>query len=464
MDQESSTTVTDLFPSGFTGTNNVIDYEDIEGKKLRIKRKMYGEYNAVTELPAHLEAKLQGAAQKKKVVRQKKVKTSTSLEGDKTTSNLLLEEPKSSTALAKRDHSGTKPQPPLSQSQSLVGISSDNRINQSYAPEKPQWHAPWKLMRVISGHLGWVRSVCVEPDNQWFATGSADRTIKIWDLASGKLRLTLTGHIMAVRALAVSARHPYLFSAGEDKMVKCWDLEQNKVIRHYHGHLNGVYTMDLHPNLDLVATAGRDSVVRVWDMRTRHPVHVLTGHKNAISSVRCQESDPQIISTSMDATVRLYDLAAGKTRTVLTHHKKAVRALTLHPEEFTFATGSPDNIKEWKFPEGSFMHNFGPSQNSIINTLSANSDGVMFAGGDNGSMGFYDWKTGHKFQQLDTAAVPGSLEAEHGIFASAYDKTGLRLITTEADKSIKMWKEDPEATPETHPGIEWNPQLARQHY
>jgi hypothetical protein len=86
---------------------------------------------------------------------------------------------------------------------------------------EPKWHAPWKIMRVISGHLGWVRCIAVEPGNEWFATGSADRTIKIWDLASGTLRVTLTGHINTVRALAVSARHPYLFSAAEDKMVKC---------------------------------------------------------------------------------------------------------------------------------------------------------------------------------------------------------------------------------------------------
>lgn len=58
---------------------------------------------------------------------------------------------------------------------------------------KPKWHAPWKLYRVISGHLGWVRCVAVEPGNEWFATGAADRVIKIWDLASGKLKLSLTG-------------------------------------------------------------------------------------------------------------------------------------------------------------------------------------------------------------------------------------------------------------------------------
>lgn len=144
------------------------------------------------------------------------------------------------------------------------------RMSEALAAQpKPEWHKPWKLHKVISGHLGWVRSVAVEPNNKWFVTGSGDRTIKVWDLASGQLRLTLTGHISTVRGLAVSPRHPYLFSCGEDKMVKCWDLETNKVIRHYHGHLSGVYTLALHPTLDVLVTGGRDGVARVWDMRTR---------------------------------------------------------------------------------------------------------------------------------------------------------------------------------------------------
>lgn len=83
---------------------------------------------------------------------------------------------------------------------------------------KPEFHPQWVLKRVISGHLGWVRSVAVEPGNKWFATGAGDRVIKIWDLASGELKLSLTGHISTVRGLAVSPRHPYLFSCGEDKV------------------------------------------------------------------------------------------------------------------------------------------------------------------------------------------------------------------------------------------------------
>jgi pleiotropic regulator 1 len=44
---------------------------------------------------------------------------------------------------------------------------------------KPTWHAPWKLYRVIAGHTGWVRTVDVEPNNEWFATGGGDRIIKV---------------------------------------------------------------------------------------------------------------------------------------------------------------------------------------------------------------------------------------------------------------------------------------------
>ncbi|KAL6989986.1 hypothetical protein U1Q18_015738, partial [Sarracenia purpurea var. burkii] len=43
---------------------------------------------------------------------------------------------------------------------------------------RPVWHPPWKCYRVISGHLGWVRSLAFDPSNTWFCTGSADRTIK----------------------------------------------------------------------------------------------------------------------------------------------------------------------------------------------------------------------------------------------------------------------------------------------
>jgi len=320
---------------------------------------------------------------------------------------------------------------------------------------KPIWHAPWKLMRVISGHLGWVRSVAVDPTNEWFATGSADRTIKIWDLASGQLKLTLTGHINTVMGLAVSHKYPYLFSVGNDKLVKCWDLEQNKVVRHYHGHLSGVYCCAIHPTQDLLVTGGRDSVARVWDIRTKAEAMVLGGHTHCVSSLGVQGCKPQVITGSHDNTVRLWDLTKGATHATLTNHKKSVRALQIHPKEYTFCTGAADNLKIWKCPDGVFMRNVS-GHNAIVNAIAINRDNVLVSGADNGTLKFWDWKSGWCFQDIKITPQPGSLDSENGVYAMGFDMTGSRLITCEADKSIKVWKEDETATPETHP-LNWKP-------
>lgn len=75
-----------------------------------------------------------------------------------------------------------------------------------------------------------------------------------------------------------------------------------------------------------------------------------------------------------------------------------------------------------------------------------------------------DWKSGYRYQAMDTIAQPGSLDAENGVFCSTFDHSGLRLICGEADKTIKIWKPDDDATPQTHP-IDWKPTpLQRRRY
>lgn len=441
-------------------------------QKANVASRIRSEYASVKELPVAL-AQKQANAEAGLVARRKKPKTEDAA-SDPHMARVI--EDASTPRAGKGQTNGTSMA--LTRIQGTAGATVPPNANgptpqrnlpssslvrrDTVRQQRPEWHPPWKLFRVISGHLGWVRALAMEPENQWFASGAGDRTIKIWDMATGTLKLTLTGHISCVRGLAVSPRHPYLFSCGEDKMVKCWDLETNKVIRHYHGHLSGVYTLSLHPTLDVLCTGGRDGVVRVWDMRTRSNIHVLSGHKQTVSSILTQATDPQVISSSLDSTVRMYDLVAGKTMGVLTHHKKGVRSLVGHPTEYTFASASPGQIKQWLLPKGDFMQNF-EGHNSVVNTLAANEDNVLFSGGDNGSIAFWDWKTGHRFQYEDSVAQPGSLDAEAGIMSSTFDLTGLRLITGEADKTIKVWKQDENATEDTHP-LDFRPTMGRQKF
>lgn len=374
-----------------------------------------------------------------------------------------IPEPSSSESLHHRlrsTHSPFAPLPKRPRAAPLVdgATSSQALIPQAAQPSAPSRaqalasetatvtpHPKWRLFRLMSGHLGWVRCVTFDPSNLWFATGSSDRTIKIWDSASGRLRLTLTGHVSGVRALAVSAHRPYMFSAGEDKAVKCWDLERNTVIRHYHGHLSGVYSAAVHPAMDILCTGGRDSTVRVWDVRTRAQVMILGGHRDTVNAVVAQQADPQVMSASADATIRLWDLAGAACRTVLTQHRKGVRALVTHPREWAFISAAADAVKTWALPDGIFMRNWKVEAENgvcrIVNAVAVNEDGVTVTGEDDGRLRFWDYKAGRCFDRVNSVPQPGSLDCEAGILALSFDRSGSRLVSCEMDKTVRMWKE-----------------------
>ena len=317
-------------------------------------------------------------------------------------------------------------------------------LHKKQAVRFEQWHAPWKLHRVIQGHQGWVRSIDVDPSNEWFATGSNDRMIKIWDLATGVLRLSLTGHTHHVRAVRVHPTFKYLFSAGEDNMVKCWDLEQNKVIRHYHGHLSGVYCMDVHPEESWLFTGARDASVRMWDIRTKECVHILGGHTHTVQCVSSQSKPfPELISGSTDATVRLWDIrAGGRAYKTLTHHKKGIRSISVNHEDDTFSTVGGDQVKVWS-KDGEFDRNMTPhSSSTIVNCTALGDDGLFVTGADDGTLSLRDWNSGKEFQKIVSPPQPGSLEAENGIFDTKFDFSKTRLITAECDKTIKIYRMD----------------------
>jgi pleiotropic regulator 1 len=131
--------------------------------------------------------------------------------------------------------------------------------------------------------------------------------------------------------------------------------------------------------------------------------------------------------------------------------------LAAHPHEATFASAGADNIKKFKLPAGEFLHNALSQQRAIVNTLAINDDGVMASGGDDGSLWFWDYNSGHCYQRVDPIVQPGSLESEAGVYAAAFDVTGSRLITCNADKTIGCFRPVEDAAEATHPGLPFVP-------
>lgn len=320
-----------------------------------------------------------------------------------------------------------------SEGEDCVDIHHDetSSVNSPNQTEESSVQSPKiTLIHKLGGHSGWIRDVAVDVENEWFATASSDHTIKIWSLTEPSLKLTLTSHVLGVRSIAISSQLPYLFSGGDDQQVLCWDLEHNKIVRRYHGHRSGVYTVGLHPEIPyLLASGSRDSSIRLWDVRTRLPIRIFN-HDGPVNKIVFQSDEPQLISASQDRTLRFWDILNGTCAKTLTHHQHSVRALVCHPVEYTCVSAGRDGIKQWVFPDGNLLGEYGTAFNDDgLQSLECSIDNKLYAGYDSG-LRIYDYANGSTLKTVAT---------DSPVLAQSLDRSGNLLITGHMDNTVGLW-------------------------
>ncbi|RMZ90383.1 hypothetical protein DV736_g2368, partial [Chaetothyriales sp. CBS 134916] len=88
----------------------------------------------------------------------------------------------------------------------------------------PRVEDTWtSLIQTLAGHSNSVTAVAFSPDSKQIASGSYDKTIKLWDTTTGNLQKTLAGHSDWVRAVAFSPDGKQIVSGSDDKTIKLWD-------------------------------------------------------------------------------------------------------------------------------------------------------------------------------------------------------------------------------------------------
>ncbi|MEH2140923.1 WD40 repeat domain-containing protein [Nostoc sp.] len=110
-------------------------------------------------------------------------------------------------------------------------------------------------------HGSWVWAIAFSPDSNFLASGSYDRTIKIWDVHSGECLQTLPGHPGCVLAIAFSPDGKTLISSSYEKIVKRWDVETGICLNTWEADSNRVWAVAVSPDHQYVATGGDDQTV-----------------------------------------------------------------------------------------------------------------------------------------------------------------------------------------------------------
>eukprot|EP01134_Creolimax_fragrantissima_P004913 CFRG4913T1 len=103
--------------------------------------------------------------------------------------------------------------------------------------------------------------------NRFVATGSRDKSIRLWDAANGKCITTLTGHDNWVRELVFHPNGNLLLSCGDDKTVRIWDLSSARLVKTLNAHDHFCSTLDVHPTSPVVITGSIDECIKVWECR-----------------------------------------------------------------------------------------------------------------------------------------------------------------------------------------------------
>lgn len=201
------------------------------------------------------------------------------------------------------------------------------------------------------GHEAEITAIVISSDSQFIASGSADTTIKIWNLETGKLictfgsLLTWKAHKAGIASLAFSPIAQTLASSSSDGTIKLWNLRSRECSQTIKGYAN---CLAFSPDGQTLAAGGWDRNIQLRQLSNPDSPIILAGHFNSINAIAFSPDGGTVVSASADGNIKFWNASTGEPIHTLCGHQNSVTCLDFSSDGETLISGSLDKtVKIW---------------------------------------------------------------------------------------------------------------------
>ncbi|SIO60747.1 WD40 repeat [Singulisphaera sp. GP187] len=197
-----------------------------------------------------------------------------------------------------------------------------------------------------------IFAVAFSPDSAHVAAAGSDRTIRVWNVESGKLLTEIDDHADWILGLSFSPDGRLLATASRDKTSKVFDWAKKATLVTFAGHADTVYAVTFTPDGRRIATGGGDGLIRIWNPTEDAKQEAsVSGFKGPVFRLRYSPDGEHLVASSADRTVRVFK--ENKLRLTLEGHADWIHALAISPDGLTIASGSWDgDVRLWRLSDG----------------------------------------------------------------------------------------------------------------